>query len=199
MKNLVLLAIVATSIVGATTAFATSNFINITGVQSLGASNDVNIPTDITAASIDFSTCENTPGGTATTPGTTGQCPAGTPATVLYGISDCTVRDNTDKNIPNGELITCKLTNELCPPAGQPQPTTCSTGKSVAVIAEGTLAVAITGTSSNIGGTVTAAGTVDCSVPTAPCQIDIPIQIPGPAIDVQSVGDVKIVAKGPQV
>jgi hypothetical protein len=203
MKHLLLLAIVAASIVGATTAFASSNFINITGIQSLGASADVNIPVDITSATVQFSTCQNNEPGTI--------C-AGTP--VLFGIEDCTITDTTDKNIPAGSQVICKLTTELCPsphPAGTTDTHTTAGGQEVfqlpngnlctdqiAIAGEGTVTVTITpvaagGFTSNIGGTASATS-VDCSVAGAPCVIESTFTTP---VDIQEVGDVKVIEKGP--
>ena len=204
MKQLVLLAIVATSIIGATTAFATSNLINITAIQSLGASNDVAIPTDIHVATVSFSTCQNFASFGLTPSGPNTPCPAGTPATVIFGVDDCLITDRTD-SIPAGEQVTCKLTGECAATAATAPapPTACPAGSPIVVVGEGTLTVTITGTAaagftSNIGGTVNAAGTAVICTPAVPCGFDVTITNPGP-VEVQNVGDVKIIAKGPQV
>src|SRR6267143_3211895 len=156
MKQLVLLAIVAVSIIGATTAFATSNFINITAIQSLGASNDVAIPTDIHTASVNFSTCQNyfglVPAGTNPNTDCATVRPGVTiPPTILYAVDDCLITDTTD-TIPNGEVVTCKLTAECSTTAVNSPPTICPT--IAPVVGEGNLQVTITGTTSNIVGTV---------------------------------------------
>ena len=195
MKQLVLLAIVAVSIIGATTAFATSNFINITAIQSLGASNDVAIPTDIHTTTINFSTCQNFASFGLTPSGPNTPCPAGTPATVIFGIDDVLVTDTTD-TIPNLEVVTAKLTGECSTIGTNTPPTVCPPGP-ITVVGEGSVTVSIVAGVSNIGGTVVS-NTVVCSV-ALPCSIDVLISNPGPAVDIQTVGDVKIIAKGPTV
>jgi len=203
MKQLVLLAIVAVSIIGATTAFATSNFINITAIQSLGASNDVAIPTDIHAASVNFSTCQNyfglIPAGTNPNTDCATVRPGVTiPNTILYAVDDCLITDTTD-TIPNGEVVTCKLTAECATTAINSPPTVCTT--ITPVVGEGNFQVVVSAAAgSNIGGTVNAGGTATVCSAAVPCHIDVQIQTPAPGlVDVQTVGDVKIIAKGPAV
>ncbi len=185
MKHLLLFAIVGAGLIASTTAFAsTSNFISM-NVMNLGASDDKAILTDISAIKVDFSICQNYNGVTHTNlANAPDQCKAsGTTVPPLFGITDCDITDSAADTIPIGEVIFCKLTglgadhisNNL-------------------LVAEGTYQVK--GTPATEGGALDATGkNLVCSTAT-PCHFKVDITSPDIWIDVQKVGDVKVIAKG---
>jgi hypothetical protein len=198
MKQLLLLAIVGTAILGATTAFAgsTPNIITLL-VESLGASKDLQIETDVSAAAVNFSVCESFDGVTSGTLAEAGfasgisVCPAGIGGsnTVIFGITDCDITDTRDF-IPNGEVLICKLTGHT------------GTGST-------DFPVVVAVASQQIGGgtrTAPAQANQGTGVVTGyncaqtACEFFLPVTQPANGvIDVQDVGDVKVIAKGPKI
>lgn len=175
MKQLLLLAIVGIGLIGATTAFATNLNTIALSVVPLGASDDKAITTDITAASVSFSVCQNydlapvNPNGPTdckTANGGTGPVLVPGPYFNQYYllVTDCDIHDTTDTNVPVGEQIICKLTD--------------SAGK---VVGEGMY-------------TTTANDPTDCTV--AGCNWNVLISPVTNLDDIQNVHDVKVIAKG---
>jgi len=178
MKQLLLFAIVGIGLVGATTGFAANPNTNIIALvtQSLGASNDQQLTSDLSAANVNFGLCQTLPAGT--------QLPNGLTACnnqEIAGVTSCLITDRTVGDIiPVGGTIYCKLTGIMNTqnPANSP------------VVAEGVF--------TNTGAPLVCADSADPSV--NPCaNLPATLTLPGGDIDVQVVHDVKIVYKGPSV